>query len=491
VGVDVVGLANNHLYDILDEGVEDTMNALQHAGFRPGAGYFGAGLSEEQAWTPALVNVKGQTAAFLGCTSITGSQHDVSYITSNIDLKGGAAACTENAIRAAVTEARANYEIVILMIHGGNEYERSPSDYVRRMTEVAREAGATLVISHHPHVVGGFDWNGTSLAAWSLGNFLFDQTVWPTFESYLLAVHLRHGQVIRAYIQPIMIEDYQPKGVTGELAEYVARGAAGREAGPFITDNGLMEVDIKGKAIRHSVTKPIDGGSESGTIFRLDRDWWVSDFSGSNAIRLGRDLLWVGSFENEVVGDQQLEAPLWNLEGPDKQLDSAYAYAGNAGVQLRRGVHSSSDVVLTPLHRILVEPGSELSVIGMARSLANATLKLQLSWYPHSEGPSTTKTIEPVIFDTDDMWQSFRFDVSVPVNSSAVGLFFRLQPPLSGFTGVDLDNIRVIEWAAPGSRFSPQYDHIRVTGRGEITVSKDLLPGRELDAIPEWLLEPR
>jgi hypothetical protein len=85
------------------------------------------------------------------------------------------------------------------------------------------------------------------------------------------------------------------------------------------------------------------------------------------------------------------------------------------------------------------------------------------------------------------MWQPFRFDISVPANTFAVGLFFRLQPPLGGVTAVDLDNIRVIEWAAPGSRFSPLYDHIRVVGRGEITVSKDLLPARELDAIPDWL----
>jgi hypothetical protein len=236
---------------------------------------------------------------------------------------------------------------------------------------------------------------------------------------------------------------------------------------------------------------PIDGGPEDGTIFHLDRNWWVSDFSGSNDIQLGRDLLWVGSFEDEDVDEQQLEAALWELEGPDKQMGSAYAYAGNAGVQLRRGVHNGDDAVLTPIHRILVEPGSELSVIGMARSIANATLKLQLSWYADTEGPSTTRTIEPIIFQADNVWQPFRFDVPVPANAVAVGLFFRLQPPLKGVTAVDLDNIRVIDWAASGSRFSPLYDHILVVGRGEITVSKDLLPDRELDAIPDGLLIPR
>jgi hypothetical protein len=93
VGVDVVDLANNHLYDLLDEGVADTLNALEQTGFQPGVGYFGAGLSEEEAWAPAIVTVRGQSIAFLGCTSIIGRQEEISYVASDANGKGGAAKC--------------------------------------------------------------------------------------------------------------------------------------------------------------------------------------------------------------------------------------------------------------------------------------------------------------------------------------------------------------------------------------------------------------
>jgi hypothetical protein len=352
------------------------------------------------------------------------------------------------------------------------------------MTTAARAAGATLVINHHPHVVGGFDWDGSSLVAWTLGNFLFDQKRWPTLESYLLAVHLRRGEVVRAYVEPLMIEGYLPKWLAGGLADFVARGAAGREAGPFIVEDGAMEIDIDGIAARHDVAMPFDGWSEAGTIVHLDEGRCVSGFSGAGDIRLGRDLLWVGSFEDEDVDAQYQEGALWDLEDPDKWIGTEYAYEGDAGARIRRDSHDKSDIVLTPLHRILIEPGTKLSVVGMARTSGNANLDLQLSWYPDTRGASDTQTIEPIVVKSDNAWKPFRFDVTVPSNAEAVGLFFRLKPPLSGLATADLDNIRVIEWASVGSPFSPLYDHIRVVGTGEVTLSKDFLPGAKLWAAP-------
>lgn len=483
-GVDVVDLANNHLYDMLDKGITDTLNALEQAGFQPSAGYLGAGLSEKEAWAPAVFTVRGQSIAFLGCTSITGRKRAISYVASDANNKGGAAKCDEEAVYTSVADAHARHDVVIFMIHGGYEYDRSPSAFVRRMTTAAREAGATLVINHHPHVVGGFDWNGSSLVAWTLGNFLFDQKLWPTFESYLLAVHLRRGEVVRVYVEPLMIEGYLPKGLTGGLADFVARGAAGRELGPFIIEDGAMEIDIDGLAARHDVARPLNGGSGAGTIFHLDEGRWVSGFSGAGDIRLGRDLLWVGSFEDEDVDAQYQEGALWDLEGPDKRIGTEYAYEGDVGARIQRSSGNKSDIVLTPLHRILVEPSTKLSVVGMACTGRNANLSLQLSWYPDTRGASDTQTIEPIVVKSDDAWEPFRVDVTVPSNAVAIGLFLRLKPPLNGLATVDLDNIRVIEWAPVGSPFSPLYDHIWVVGTGEATLSKDFLPGAELWAAP-------
>ncbi len=91
VGVDVVGLNNDHLFDRLEPGLAETRAALQDAGFEPGRDFLGAGGSADEAWRPAIRVVDGQRVAILGCTSDTGEQHAISYVAGA--RKGGAAGC--------------------------------------------------------------------------------------------------------------------------------------------------------------------------------------------------------------------------------------------------------------------------------------------------------------------------------------------------------------------------------------------------------------
>ena len=476
-GIDVVGLGNNHLYDVLEPGIKDTQNALTQAGFQSGIGYFGAGLSEQQAWAPAVANVQGQAIVFLGCTTISGAEHPLNYVVSDAQRKSGAANCDEEQIRKSVRSAHAKYKIVVFMIHGGNEYQRTPSENVRRLTTAARESGATLVINHHPHVVGGFNWNGSSLVSWTLGNFLFDQTVWPTFESYLLAVHLRNGKVVQAYTEPLIIDGYLPKGVTGDLADFVARGAAGRDRGPFLVEDGAMEIDVNNRRVHHDVKLPIKAGKD--TIFRVDQGWWIANFSGTGSLRLGRDLLWVGGFEDEIADEQHQGGALWAFTGVDKLRGAEYAYEGKIGARLQRKGFNESDVVLSPLHRILVEPGSKLSIVGMMRARADGQPILQVSWYSQTKGKSQAKQIKPLVVKQEYTWTPFRLDVTVPPNTVALGLFLRLQAPQQGSETVDFDNIRVIKWEPKGVPFSPLYSYVQATGTGELILRKDFLPGSE------------
>jgi poly-gamma-glutamate capsule biosynthesis protein CapA/YwtB (metallophosphatase superfamily) len=62
------------------------------------------------------------------------------------------------------------------MIHGGREYDRKPTTKISYLSAIARRAGASLVINHQPHVVGGFLWRDQALTAWTIGTFLADQS---------------------------------------------------------------------------------------------------------------------------------------------------------------------------------------------------------------------------------------------------------------------------------------------------------------------------
>lgn len=485
-GVDVVDLGHNHTYDLLEAGLNNTFSALDQAGVL----HFGAGTDETDAWAPAIISSKGQTIALIGCTTLriplrTPITNDVPFTAFDVRQKGGAAYCAEVALRSAIAKAKLQADMVVVMIHGGKEYDRNPTPKISYLTEIARQAGAALIINHQPHVVGGFTWRNETLTAWTMGTFLADQMAWPALESYLLAVHIREGKVIRAYAEPLIIDGFLPHGLTGGLADYVAREAAGRAAGPHVMENGAMEVDLNGAALQHSYSQNLDGGAAPGTIIAVPDGQWVSGFKGTGRPLLGRDLLWVGGFENDEVDSLSRAAPLWDLNLGDIQIGPDYAYEGDVGIRLARGASNTADAVTTNQHRVLVNPLSKLSITGMMRANPGVAAFTQLSWYSTTAGPSFSKVIQPIVVETDGEWHPFRIDVQVPGRAVALGLFLRLKPPDKGTASADFDNLRMIEWAGQSTKFSPLYDHVLLTGEGELTFIQQILPGAEA-----WLTAP-
>jgi poly-gamma-glutamate synthesis protein (capsule biosynthesis protein) len=441
LGVDVVDIGNNHLYDRLQSGVEETRRHLEAAGLAPGRGSFGAGADAAQAWAPALREAHGQRVAFLGCTSIPGDDQPINYVATR--EKGGAARCRPDRLRRAVEDAKRRADIVVVMVHGGFEYGRSPSAQVRSLTDAALAAGATMVINHHPHVVGGLRFSDGRLTAWSMGNLLFDQTVWPTFESYLLKVAVRRGRVVSAWVEPVRLQDYQPTGVYGPDADWAARGALARSKGPWVAEAGSLWLDARRKA-RTTVSRA------AGALTRL-RD--------GCAAAAGREMLGTGDFEpHDLRPDDR--APLWNVTSGDpyRHLDSDAGHDSPNGVLLHRSDAHSEDVVLNPLHRILVRRGDRLTLLVDHRRLFGAPhATVQLSWYNDTRGASQEQTIVPL--PTGSGWTTSRMDVTVPRHAVAVLPFIRLQPPDDGVSQLAVDNVRLIDWDQPGC------DYLRAGGR--------------------------
>jgi poly-gamma-glutamate synthesis protein (capsule biosynthesis protein) len=478
-GFDVLSLANNHSYDALDQGLLSTLVSLRRAGFLQGSGVFGAGRSLQEAWRPALRSSKGQTIAFLGCTTIEGAEHPLSYVVSESQRKGGAAPCEPTALSAAIRSARQRHAAVVVMIHGGNEYQRVSTPNMERMINVAREAGAMAILNHHPHVVGGFHWDGHSLVARSLGNFLFDQTIWPTFESYLLALHLRHGVVVRAIAEPLILSGYRPYGVVGSLADFVARGAAGRELGPMLVENGTMELDVAQRRRRRSWQLQLRGDTQQGIILQALPGVWVSGSHGPAEVQAGRDLLWVGGFEDEAVGVPAGAGVLWKLTAPDKVVDRRAAAEGRLGVRLSRSAANRQPVILSPLHRIPVEPGRQLSILGWLRGPAGVRPRLMVGWYVATRGPSQARIERSISLAGPGLWTPVRWDVTVPAHAIALGLNVILDPPGMGRTHLDVDGLRLISWDHPSAKAGQLQDWYRLRGQAQLSLTSEYLPGAE------------
>jgi poly-gamma-glutamate synthesis protein (capsule biosynthesis protein) len=444
-GIDIVGLGNNHVLDGLDAGLESTRTALAAAGFGPDRAT-GAGADEAAAWHPARMEVRGQAIEVLACTTISGTEHAIPYVAG--PGRAGAALCEPDRLAAEVRAARGRADLVVVMIHGGFEYEPEPSARIRSLSAAAHAAGAALVVNHHPHVVGGLDLNGSDLTAWTMGNLLFDQTVWPTFSSYVLRVDVRDGVVADATIEPIMIDDFRPTGVVGARADWVARGALTRSVGPWVLDDGSLRLDLGHRVIETPVTIPVEANGSD--VVSLDGACVASTTAPGVVAAVGHDLLWTGDFEDLDVAADVPSGALWNTAPASaaRRVISGSDGGGSAFVRLRRSGANDQDVVLSPLHRILVDAGRPLSFLANLRGSATVAT-LQLSWYNDLKGASVAQTVVDLPVTTG--WSTVRLDTDVPANAVAVGLFIRLSPPGAQRVEVDLDDVRMIEWRAPSA----------------------------------------
>lgn len=475
-GVDVVSLGNNHVFDALAPGLDATLRVLDDAGLPR----FGAGNSVDEAWAPAVVERKGQRLAFLGCTTITGTEHAIPYVAGA--TQGGAAQCSSERLAEEVRNARAGADAVVVMIHGGEEYEARQTELVRRLSDVATAAGATVVVNGHPHVTGSVSLDGEALVAESMGNLLFDQTVWPTFLAYLLRVDVRAGRPVLATVDPLFIEDYVPRPTVGVLADAAARKATGRGSAEGVTARLRPpgSVFTLGSA---PATDTIRREVAAGTVARIAPGWWAQDpgtGTGRAQVRLGEDLLWTGSFEDMDTDPGTRGAHAWSLS-PTAEVTSRAACNGAAGVELDRSPVSRQDVVATPAHRQLVTPGTEVSLMASVRD-ASAGATLELRWYPDTRGGSTSATSVPIPAGEHDSGSCLlvRIDATVPEGIVAVQPMVRLPPPEDVHFGAHLavDDVQLVAWAAPGE-YGRRFDVVAVLEDTVLRMTTDSALGSE------------
>ena len=185
-GFEIVTIANNHVMDCGAEGLDTLRGFLDEAGIA----HFGAGPTRAEAEKTLYYEHGGRTIALLGVC-------DAVYHYADGDSPG-IAPLDWSGLKARVREARARADLVIAHVHADLEFTAHPSmGRVRRSRKLA-EAGAHLVIEHHPHVFQGIETHKDSLIAYSLGNFVFD---WSHSE-YMK----NHAAVMDTHILKVFVE---------------------------------------------------------------------------------------------------------------------------------------------------------------------------------------------------------------------------------------------------------------------------------------------
>ncbi len=192
-GFDLLTLANNHARDLGWEGLTETVAVLR------GAGIAAVGAGKEP-YAPVFLEVQGLRLAFLGRTVAIAPQEGVAW--------GEAAE-----LRQAVAQARQQADLVIVHLHGGIEYSPTADATQRQLAQAAAEGGAALVIGHHPHAPQEVEWIGSTLVAYSLGDFVFDIDDHDIARdaALLWVVLSREGVEKAVWVPGRIVDDVQPR----------------------------------------------------------------------------------------------------------------------------------------------------------------------------------------------------------------------------------------------------------------------------------------
>ncbi len=162
-GVDAVSLANNHAADAGREGIIDGIAALRQAGIA----VFGAGADEAEACRPWRIERKGVRMAIFG----------VSYFPDDVAVPGQAGVAGLPAHREILErefqESLGKGERIIVMVHGGDEYDARVNEEQRRWARWLVARGASFIVGAHPHVIQREENHGGAVILHSLGNAVY------------------------------------------------------------------------------------------------------------------------------------------------------------------------------------------------------------------------------------------------------------------------------------------------------------------------------
>lgn len=201
-GFDVVSQANNHAMDFGRLALLDTAENLRASGIEP----VGAGPDIAAASKATVIERNGLRIAFVGLVDAPaegpGFSRDSWEATAD---RAGVAWADVASVTNAVHAASASADLVVVMLHFGIEYATEPTATQQRLAHAAIDAGASLVIGSHPHVLQEVEEYGGGLIAYSLGNFVFDGFDGSANETAILKVTLTANGVESWKLVPVDI----------------------------------------------------------------------------------------------------------------------------------------------------------------------------------------------------------------------------------------------------------------------------------------------
>lgn len=208
LGVDLVNLANNHVYDYGTDAFLDMLSILK-AEKLP---YVGAGADAQEAEEPFYIELQGKTVAVV---SATRAEKYILTPEAKEDSPGVFRCYDTKRLLEVVKEADERADFVIAYIRWGTEYSEELEEAQTEGARALAEAGADVVLGAHPHCLQGMEFCGDVPVLYSLGNYWFNE---KTLDTVLVKLHF-YGDEKERNMETILIPARQEDHYTRLLTE--------------------------------------------------------------------------------------------------------------------------------------------------------------------------------------------------------------------------------------------------------------------------------
>lgn len=215
-----VDLANNHAFDLGPQAALATADLVRRAGLVP----LGATRARPPALRVETVDVRGWRIAIIAATTRNNSRQPsqgpwLPYVDgTRLDVE----------LRPLVREADPTHDLVVVMLHWGHEYEDQPRRHHVAQAHALVDAGADILVGHHGHVLQPLEPYRDGVVAYSMGNFLLENTHKIPRQTAVLRLEAarRDGRVClrRATMVPVYMKREpwpHPVTATGGMAQRI------------------------------------------------------------------------------------------------------------------------------------------------------------------------------------------------------------------------------------------------------------------------------
>ena len=198
-GIKLIGFANNHSQDFGVRGMQETFAALDELGLNR----IGAGININEA-------IKPYTETF-GDTKVS-----ITALTDKLPLKTTGGGNIPRVFTAShlyldyeLGNTFSHNDFNIVYIHWGTEYALKPEGHIRELGQKLIDLGADLVIGSHPHVLLPVEKYKDGAIVYSMGNFVFDQTIGRTAYSAIGSLYFNNEERFLEFV-PVQLKNGIP-----------------------------------------------------------------------------------------------------------------------------------------------------------------------------------------------------------------------------------------------------------------------------------------